>query len=293
MSQAAIGAMVLDLSMRTDKDKVAALLNLLVTPFDYMGVSDILDNPVFESKMVTADMIVSGLTAIGTTEPCDFRFVPSKKAAVMSWMVGNVSNYQEVDSFYRRGRESTFHVSNSDPAPQDTMAKLLLRVNSDQHEPKEYENYTARVHDRLTSKIQGDWCGASMFLGVRPTIAVARCGHRHMYFSLLVLDNCLILVWSSEQEAATQILSAVDKDHAMYHITSAVWVNNIVVFRDTQTVVIHPIHLLSKVRHLGVDSKFDYTRVVPKLEAYLSRGSVGSPPVGKTSDRNSTEGEQQ
>ncbi len=276
MQQAAIGAMVLDLSMRTDKGRIASLLNLLVTPFNYMGVSDILDNPVFESKLITGDMIVSGLTVIGTTVPCDMRFVPSKKAGVMSWMVGSVSNYQEVDSFYRRGRTSSFHVTDHDPAPQDTMAKLLLRVNSDQHAPQEYENYTGRVHDRVTSKIHGDWCGVAMFLGVSPTIAVARCGHRHMYFSLLVIDNCLILVWSSEQEAATQILGAVEKEHAMYAVASEVWVNNIVVFRDTQTLVIHPIHLLSKVRHLGVDNKFDYPRIVPKLESYLARGSVGS-----------------
>lgn len=262
-----LGAMVLDQSARTNKQKVADLLNLVVTPFNHIGVSDILERPVFESRAVTPEDVVSGLVVMGSMQQPDTRYIPSKTACAMSWLRGRVTSLAEVERIY-----SGKSLDETETSSQEAATKLLLRINSDRHLTPEPENYTQRVHSRVTDLMGGQWCSTLMYLGPKPIISLAQ-RNQMMHFSVVTLDNCMILVWSTEMDAVNELLTVIPDGNSLDYLKRAAWVNNIAILHEKNTVVLHPMYLLSKVRKWGQAHNFNPLKVMTTLEQYLNRSS--------------------
>lgn len=273
-----LGGMVLDLSTKTKKSEARDLINLLMTPFDHVMVRDVAkeeqSSPVFENRQVTEDDIASGLTFFGTTTPVSTISLQNKNSQVLSYCVGDIENAVELDDFFRHGQHFKPSATHS-----EMIGNMLLRVNAPVHiaergEPvPEFQNYTHRVKNRLTDVIQGAWSAFSVFSSTqRSTIVLASKGESVLRFTIVVLSSCLLLIWSSEQDAVTQMLNAILPTDDEAHLKRA-WIANISVLQDKTTMVIHPIYLLSKVRFFGMSVNFDPIRLTTKIEKYLQSGT--------------------
>ncbi len=285
MDKIFLGGMVLDLSDRTSRSQARDLINLLTLPFDDAVVRDLAkdfqESPAFEKRLTTDDDIVSGYTFIATSSPIHVLNLQNKNSQVLSFCAGEITNKDKLDDFIHRSQPVRSQMMHPIIDQAETIGQLLLRVNVHQHigdenpdAPKEFNNYTHRVKCRLTDVIEGDWSAFSIFSSTqRSTIAMAARGCRSMYFTLLAIDNCLILVWSNVFDAVKQILDSIKDDDEMAYLKHT-WSANLSVLQDDKTtMVIHPIYLLNKVRFFGQRTYFDTLRIAHLLEKYMRSGA--------------------
>lgn len=285
MDKIFLGGMVLDLSDRTRKSQARDLINLITLPFDNILVRDIAkddqDTPAFEARLTMEEDVVSGYTFIATSTPVNIINLQNKNSQVISFCVGDITNKDKLEDFIHRSQpiRSTSHAKLSDPS--ELIGQMLLRVNVSQHiaddnsgVPPEFNNYTHRVKSRLTDVIEGDWAAFSIFSSTqRSTIAMTSSGSASLLFTLVAIDNCLILVWSNAFDAIRQVLDNVKDDEDAAYLKHT-WSANLSVFQDDKsTLVIHPIFLLNKVRFFGQRTYFDTLRIAQLLEKYMRSGA--------------------
>ena len=272
-----LGGMILDMSTKTNKAEAASLINLLMTPFDHFIVRDVASeeqkSPAFETRKVVEGDLVSGFTFFGTSTPVSTISLQNKNSQVISYCAGDIDNAAELDDYFRSSQHFRPSANNS-----EMIGNMLLRVNAQNHiadasgEPAEFQNYTHRVKSRLTDVIEGAWSGFSVFSSTQRSTIVLASRNRSLRFTVVVLSSCLILIWSSEMDAVTQLLDAIRPEDDEARLKKA-WVANISVLQDKTTMVIHPVYLLSKVRFFGQSVNFDPIRLTSKIEKYLQSGA--------------------
>ena len=274
MGNIILGGLVLDLSTRTDRQKISDLINIFLAPFEHTRCIDLIEhNTQLENRLVLPSDILSGFSFYGSLDEFGKIDVQAKNAHVISSVVGEFPNYHKVERFFRSNSSLTY-----DPRPSVMFSQMVLRVNIKRHitcpdtedGPYPFENYTHRVKCRVSDTLEGAWAAQCLFLSrSRSTIVLARRGDECMYLTLVAVDGATVLIWSSQMNAIDSIMGASPE---LEEMRKEIWISCLSVLQEKTTAVIHPVYLLSKVRYFGQGCKYDPIRIGAKLEKYLAGG---------------------
>jgi hypothetical protein len=255
-----LAALILDQSNRTSQKTVSDFLKVIHLPLNFAFKCDIMEKPALESGFAEQHEIISGLFTVSSEVKPDIKWVPARTAQVASFFQGEVPNFEELDAAFSKPATSQEGIVN----------KLLLNLGSIEHATK-YSKFAHRVHFGITEQMRGQWQSITTFLGPKSSISV---NNRLLdwYFSVATVSTAMILCVSSIPDAISSIIQAIPEDSEYAYLKSKVFVSNIAV--ASNTTVIHPIHLLPKVRHWGINRKFNAIQVVYDLERYLNNQAV-------------------
>ena len=272
-----LGALVLDISDRTDTGKVAALFNMLGTPFDSTVIADLITDTSMRHAMVQPSDIASGFSMVASTVRQDRSVVPAKHVTAYGWLAGTCTNAADVLNHVLRRHPKAKQFINTNQ--QFALVQALLHVGSACWPYKQFPNYTSCVHERVTNLLEGSYAASAITLGRSATLALCRGNDRPLYLSFVNLDRCLILVWSSKQNAVRQIVDASLPASGMSPEWEAeyrnLWIQDAAVFTEGRnTITINPMYLLSKVRKLGVYCGFNQVKVMTRTEELLRRSAI-------------------
>ena len=250
-----VGLLILDMPASCKVDVLAASLHTLMKPFDYHFQAD-LAGVATDQVHLDKSTLLPGLLLMSSDAAPYAMDVPTRISSVYNWFAGNLINLPAINEF-------TGLDANDDPgyAP----IKLMLRLNSEKHNASSAENYAQTVFERVYQRMSGKWTQTLLYLGIRPSIVLTR-NSQDMYMSLLSIDGCSILLWTSECEYVLNLTANSD--------THDIFCYNITPMYDKSVLVLHPVFLLSKVRKWGHKSQFNTLKVFGILERYLSRISL-------------------
>lgn len=263
-----VGMMVLDVSVDTNPKKIIHLLQTVASVFDNNRVLDLIKSVQHNVEDLSHDNILGGLCLFSSDSPAGELFVPAKNSSVLSWLSGTVVNPQDIHNIFSKTP------TDQDDLPDIMPGKLMLRLNSDHHEAKEFPNYAHRVKDRFTDFMKGKWSSMAVFSGGnRSTVVLAKRG-KDMYFSFVHIDQCSLLFWSTEPDFLMRLFDAIPPDIEQSFLKHECFVNHITPLNDKSTLILHPIFLLTKYRTWGERANFNHMRLFTVFSSYLERLSV-------------------
>lgn len=263
-----VGMLVLDVSVDTNTKKIIHLIQTVASVFDHTRVLDLINSTPIDVDRIESRNILGGLCLLASDSPAGELFVPAKNSSVTSWLSGTVVNPEDVHSIFSKTP------TDQDDMPDIMPSKLMLRLNSDQHEPGDFPNYAHRVKARFTDFMRGKWSSMAVFSGGnRSTVVLAKRG-KELYFSFVHVDQCSLLFWSTEPDFLMRLFEAIPDDIEQSFLKHECFVNHITPLNDKSTLILHPIFLLTKYRTWGERANFNQMRLFTVFSSYLERLAV-------------------
>lgn len=213
-----------------------------------------------------ADTLTTGYYRVASDQVCSIES-PSRNCVVSNYMVGSVTNSEEISSF----------LDMVNPAQEEegyAAVKLLMRLNSvrleDGLEPK---NYAELVKHRVLDRMTGKWSSCLCYLSDKTKFILSSKGI-DIYIYVIHQGRNFILVWTNEEtqfERIEKSLTDEQKENLFcYNMTPMVGKN---------LLILTPLYLISKwhkwrQRSMESKRKDKYLVMLALLEKYLNRTAL-------------------
>jgi hypothetical protein len=156
--------------------------------------------------------------------------IPTRGSTVVTWLNGNVTNFQSIKDFVNIPTYSSF------VEPGYAPSILLTKLNSKKHGSSEPEkNYSHLVKDRVMDKLEGIFSFTMGYLTMssRSRLIIAT-KNKAIYFHVAYSEKYFVLFWTDEEG----LYSTLRHNNAFVYSMAPLDNNGLL--------VIHPVFLVSK-----------------------------------------------